>query len=103
MCAQEWLEKKNRQTKERCMKEKERKRQEKLEKELKQQKNEAAYQEWCEKAKNRPRTAPNSFGYSSGKLRGSYNCMQCCVKEFSQLFKWVCSCNTLGLFKLYFK
>jgi len=65
------LEKKNIEATERCIKERERKRQEKLEKEEKQQKNEAAYRAWCEKARNRPRTAPNSFGYCAGKLRGS--------------------------------
>jgi len=65
------LEKKNTEATERCVEERERKRKEKLEKKTKQQKNEAAYNAWCEKAKNRPRTAPNSFGYCAGNLRGS--------------------------------
>jgi len=65
------LEEKNKEAAERCMKERERKHQEKLEKALKQQKNEAAYEAWCEKARSRPRTAQNSYGYCAGKLRGS--------------------------------
>lgn len=65
------MEKKNIEATERFVKERERKRMEKSEKETKQQKNEAAYKTWCEKARNRPRTAPNSFGYCAGKLRGS--------------------------------
>ena len=56
---------------ERCIKERERKQQETMEKEMKQQKNEAAYKAWCDKARNRPRTAPNSYGYCAGRLRGS--------------------------------
>lgn len=65
------MEKKNIEATERLIKESERKRKDKLEKETKQQKNEAAYKAWCAKARNRPRTAPNSFGYCAGKLRGS--------------------------------
>jgi len=63
---------KNVEAAQRSIREKERKRQEQLDKEIKQQKNEAAYEAWCEKARNRPRTAPNSYGYCAGRLRGSF-------------------------------
>ena len=57
---------------ERKLKEKELKGREKREKAEKVEKNEKAFQDWCEKAKNRPKTAPNSYGFSAGKLKGDY-------------------------------
>jgi len=69
------LEKKNIEATERCIKQRERKKQEKLDKELKQQKNKTAYQAWCEKARSRPQTSQNSYGYCAGKLRGSEYCV----------------------------
>jgi len=66
------LEKKNIETTERAVKERERKREEKLNKALKQEKNEAAFKAWCEKARNRPRTARNSYGYCAGQLKGMF-------------------------------
>ena len=39
-------------------------------KEKQQELNQKAFDEWYEQAKNRPRTAPHSFGYTQGKLTG---------------------------------
>jgi len=79
---------KNVEAAQRSIREKERKRQEQLDKEIKQQKNEAAYEAWCEKARNRPRTAPNSYGYCAGRLRGS----SCLDFTFIQQFEMYAEC-----------
>ena len=42
------------------------------ERRAKLEKCKAAVEQWMVKAKTRPRTAPNSYGYCSGKLTGSY-------------------------------
>ncbi|XP_012874977.1 PREDICTED: coiled-coil domain-containing protein 34 isoform X3 [Dipodomys ordii] len=60
----EWVQKKNKQ-------EKEKQRQAEL-----QEKKEIAekkFKEWLENAKNKPRPAAKSYGYSSGKLTGFYS------------------------------
>ncbi|GFO48396.1 histone-lysine N-methyltransferase SETMAR [Plakobranchus ocellatus] len=44
---------------------------EKRKKEIAEQK----YQEWLQMAKNRPKSAPNSFGYLSGKMTGECFCV----------------------------
>ncbi|XP_021352448.1 coiled-coil domain-containing protein 34-like isoform X2 [Mizuhopecten yessoensis] len=50
------------------------KQQEKEQKQVeKQKKAEDKYKEWCLKAANRPKSVPNSFGYTSGKLTGYHD------------------------------
>ena len=56
--------------------EKEKKKKEEEEKLEKQKKCDEAFNEWCKKSVNkvRPKSAHNSFGYTSGKLTGEYMC-----------------------------
>ena len=77
------MTRKNLEATERRIEKRETKQRQKCEKDLKQQKNEAAYRAWCEKARNRPRTAPNSFGYCAGKLRGSFDYLKFIYKEIT--------------------
>jgi len=66
----EWLEKKAAKDAELKRLEKQRKDEEAREKKEKEDKCKKAVEKWMAEAKERPRTAPNSFGYCAGKLRG---------------------------------
>uniref|UniRef100_A0A8C5K054 Coiled-coil domain-containing protein n=1 Tax=Jaculus jaculus TaxID=51337 RepID=A0A8C5K054_JACJA len=70
---QEWLKKKNAEEYEKKKREKEKEKQRQAELLEKKEIAERKFKEWLENAKNKPRPAAKSYGYSSGKLTGFYN------------------------------
>ncbi|XP_012874975.1 PREDICTED: coiled-coil domain-containing protein 34 isoform X1 [Dipodomys ordii] len=70
---QEWLKKKNAEECEKKKKEKEKEKQRQAELQEKKEIAEKKFKEWLENAKNKPRPAAKSYGYSSGKLTGFYS------------------------------
>ncbi|NP_001382531.1 coiled-coil domain-containing protein 34 [Rattus norvegicus] len=70
---QEWLKKKKAEECEKKKKEKEKEKQRQAELQEKKEIAEKKFKEWLENAKNKPRPAAKSYGYSSGKLTGFYS------------------------------
>uniref|UniRef100_A0A8C6IF05 Coiled-coil domain containing 34 n=1 Tax=Mus spicilegus TaxID=10103 RepID=A0A8C6IF05_MUSSI len=70
---QEWLKKKKAEEYEKKKKEKEKEKQRQAELQEKKEIAEKKFKEWLENAKNKPRPAAKSYGYSSGKLTGFYS------------------------------
>jgi len=69
---QEWVKKKAKEDTTRVKREERRQLKAKSEKEEKDRKGAEAFKKWIKLAQNRPRTAPNSYGYSAGKLTGKH-------------------------------
>ncbi|XP_064648066.1 coiled-coil domain-containing protein 34-like [Lineus longissimus] len=69
----EWMEEKRKREREQKRKEEEKKRKEEQQKKDRQEKCDRVFDEWCEKARERPKSVPSSFGYTSGKLTGYYD------------------------------
>ncbi|XP_069110676.1 coiled-coil domain-containing protein 34-like isoform X2 [Argopecten irradians] len=65
-----WKAEKNKSLKEKERKEQQMRQDQEMKQAEKQKKAEEKYKEWCQKAANRPKSVPNSFGYTSGKLTG---------------------------------
>lgn len=70
---QEWLKKKKAEECEKKKREKEEEKQRQAELQEKKEIAEKKFKEWLENAKNKPRPAAKSYGYSSGKLTGFYS------------------------------
>lgn len=70
---QEWLKKKKAEESEKKKKEKEKEKQRQAELQEKKEISQKKFKEWLENAKNKPRPAAKSYGYSSGKLTGFYS------------------------------
>ncbi|XP_059160059.1 coiled-coil domain-containing protein 34-like [Physella acuta] len=70
---EEWQALKRKEEKERRKRQKEDKERLQREEEQRKQKAEEKYQEWLQMAKNRPKSAPNSFGYLSGQIKGYHD------------------------------
>lgn len=68
---EEWKNKKNVEEMEKKKVEKEKQRKKEEEKMELEKKCQVAYDNWLKKAKSRPQSAPNNFGYTSGKLAGT--------------------------------
>ncbi|CAG2230552.1 CCDC34 [Mytilus edulis] len=66
----EWMERKKKEEKD--LKKEQKRRQQEVEHAKKKQQIDAQhkYEEWLHRSKNRPKSVPNSFGYTSGKLTG---------------------------------
>lgn len=69
----EWMERKKKEEKD--LKKEQKRRQQEVEHAKKKQQIDAQhkYEEWLHRSKNRPKSVPNSFGYTSGKLTGMLN------------------------------
>ena len=70
---QEWLMEKQERERVKRLEEKEKKKEEERKKEEQRAKSEKAFQEWKQKAKKRPCTAPNSYGYIAGQLTSKFS------------------------------
>ncbi|XP_060073542.1 coiled-coil domain-containing protein 34-like [Ylistrum balloti] len=68
-----WKAEKNKALREKERKEQQKSKEKEMEQAEKQRKAEEKYKEWCQKAANRPKSVPNSFGYTSGKLTGYHD------------------------------
>lgn len=70
---QEWIERKSKEEKELKREQKRRQQEVELAKRKQQIDAQHKFEEWLHKAKNRPKSAPNSYGYMSGKLTGYHD------------------------------
>ncbi|XP_046371002.1 coiled-coil domain-containing protein 34-like isoform X2 [Haliotis rufescens] len=68
-----WKKHKYEEERERKRSDKQKTIQEEEEKKKKAEISERKYQEWCKNADKRPKSAPNSFGYMEGKLKGYHD------------------------------
>ncbi|CAL1542052.1 unnamed protein product [Lymnaea stagnalis] len=69
----EWQDNKRREEKERRRKKKEEEQHRQQEEARRKQLAEQKFQEWLKEAHKRPKSAPNSFGYLSGKMTGYHD------------------------------
>lgn len=85
---QQWMERKAKEEKE-LKKDQKRSQQEiDLAKKKKQIEAQHKFEEWLHKAKNRPKSVPNSFGYTSGKLTGYHDTNAYPVPSFYNPLPW---------------
>ncbi|KAK3600817.1 hypothetical protein CHS0354_020497 [Potamilus streckersoni] len=84
----EWLYQKKQKEREQKLEEKRKKQEEEEEKEKQLEKAKEKYEEWLKKAQKKPKSVPNSFGYTSGKLTGYHDMNAYPVPSFYNPIPW---------------
>ncbi|XP_046569260.1 LOW QUALITY PROTEIN: coiled-coil domain-containing protein 34-like [Haliotis rubra] len=83
-----WKKQKSEEEREKKKSDKLKKLQEEEEKRQKADKAEKRYKEWCKNADRRPKSAPNSFGYMEGKLKGYHDTAAYPTPSFYNPLPW---------------